>query len=136
MHDEKKRDERRQEMPDRLKELIARIKDAIGNLVTLEIVTAVGDVKFQPKSAEEKDKIVATIDYSKEPKSILTRVDLLQGDIQTVFHEEFVTGNYKELKEFHAAREKEGHKIIKENLAALEKLFQLTKKLIEDKTNE
>jgi len=60
------------------------------NLVTLEIVTAVGNVKFQPKSAEE-EKIVATIDYSKEPKAILTKIDLLQGDVQTVFHEEFVT---------------------------------------------
>ena len=123
-------------MSDKLNELIASIKDAIVNLVTLEIVTAVGDVRFQPKSAEEKDKIIAMIDYSKEPKAILTKVDLLQGDIQTVFHEDFVTGNYKELKEFHAAREKQGHEIIKENLAALDKLFQFTKKLIEDKTNE
>jgi len=123
-------------MSDKLNGLIASIKEAIVNLVTLEIVTAVGDVKFQPKSAEEKEKTVAMIDYTKEPKAILTKVDLLQGDIQTVFHEEFVTGNYKELKEFHAAREKQGHEIIKENIAALEKLFQLTKKLIEDKTNE
>lgn len=120
-------------MSDTLNELIDSIKEAMANLVTLEIVTAVGNVKFQPKSAEE-EKIVATIDYSKEPKAILTKIDLLQGDVQTVFHEEFVTGNYKELKKFHTAREKQAHEIVKDNLAALERLFQLTKKLVEDKT--
>jgi hypothetical protein len=76
-------------MSDTLNELIDSIKEAMANLVTLEIVTAVGNVKFQPKSAEE-EKIVATIDYSKESKAILTKIDLLQGDVQTVFHEEFV----------------------------------------------
>jgi hypothetical protein len=111
-------------MSDTLNELIDSIKEAMANLVTLEIVTAVGNVKFQPKSAEE-EKIVATIDYSKEPKAILTKIDLLQGDVQTVFHEEFVTGNYKKLKKFHTAQEKQAHEIVKDNLAALERLFQL-----------
>jgi hypothetical protein len=118
-----------------LDELITKIKKALENLVTLEIVTIVGDVKFQPKSDTEKDKIIATIDYSTEPKAILTKIDLLQGDIQTVFHEDFVTGNYTELREFHAAREAQGHDIVEQNLAALEKLFQLAKKLIRDETD-
>lgn len=122
-------------MSNKLNELIVKIKSAIENLVTLEIVTAVGDVKFQPKSDNEKDKIIATIDYNSAPKAILTKIDLLQGDIQTVLHEDFVTGNYSGLRDFHAAREAEGHAIIKENLAALEQLFQLAKKLIQDKTD-
>lgn len=122
-------------MSNTLDELIVKIKNAMDNLVTLEIVTAVGDVKFQPKSDTEKDKIIATIDYAAEPKAILTKIDLLQGDIRTVLHEDFVTGNYTELREFHAAREAEGHKIVEENIAALEKLFQLVKKLRQGETD-
>lgn len=118
-----------------LNELITRIKESLENLVTLEIVTTVGEVKFQPKSDSETDKIIATIDYSKKPKAILTKIDLLQGDIQTVFHEDFVTGNYTALREFHAAREAQGHTIVEQNLVALEKLFQLVKKLIRDETD-
>lgn len=40
-------------MSDTLNELIDSIKEAMANLVTLEIVTAVGNVKFQPKSANK-----------------------------------------------------------------------------------
>ena len=122
-------------MSNALNTLITKIKNAMENLITLEIVTAVGDVRFQPKSDAEKDKIIAAIDYTTEPKAILTKIDLVQGDIKTVFHEDFVTGNYTELKEFHATREAQGHDIVKQNQAALDALFQLAKKLIRDETD-
>lgn len=109
--------------PDAISEtLLARIKEAITNLVTLEIVTAVGEVKeVNGKSLE--------IDLSKNPSIILTKIDLLQGDIKTVYHENFVTGEYKELKEFHKLREEQGHEIIKNNIETLKKIYDFAKKL-------
>lgn len=104
-------------------ELIERIKDALNNLVTLEITTAVGDV------ALTEGKKAPSIDYSKNPKVIMTKINLLQGDITTVFHEEYVTGQYQSLRDFHAAREKEGYDMIKANIAALEKLLELAASL-------
>ena len=99
--------------------LIGQIQEALKNLVTLEIITAVGPVKIEEGFAD--------IDPEGDPKVILSKIDLLQGDIKTVYDEEYVTGNYKELKEFHKEREKEGHAIIKGNIATIKELLMLLK---------
>ncbi|MDN3514004.1 MAG: hypothetical protein NG747_06360 [Candidatus Brocadia sp.] len=103
--------------------LTERIKDAMNKLVTLEIITAVGDVTLKD------EKVSPVIDYSKNPKVILTRINLLQGDITTVFHEEYVTGKYQGLRDFHAAREKEGYEMVKANIAALERLWEFAQSM-------
>ncbi len=104
-------------MASQLKE---RILKAFDNLVTLEIVTAVGHVT---RSDEETGAL--DLDFDRDPKIILTKIDLLQGDIKTVYHEAFVSGEYAELKTFHAAREKEGHGLVRQNIETLERLLKL-----------
>lgn len=106
----------------KLKALMENIKKALENLTTLEIVTAVGQVDF----ALESD---ADLDQTKDAKVILSKINLIQGDIKTIYDPEFVTGNYKELKDFHKAREEQGHQIIKDNLEALKNLFNLASDL-------
>ncbi len=96
------------------------IKNAFQDLVTLEIITAVGEVELNIKDK----KLVATgIKDGENCKTILTKIDLLQGDIQTVYAPEFVTGEYQSLKEFHKNREDQGYKIIQDNIETLKKLF-------------
>ncbi len=114
-------------MSNNLNALVTKIKDSLNNLVTLEIITAVGQVRLKPKSGSSQDpeRSFPDLDYDKNPKVILTKIDLLQGDIKTVFHEEFVTGNYQSLKDFHADREKEGYEIVHKNLAALKELLEM-----------
>ncbi|MFQ5631401.1 MAG: hypothetical protein ACE5I1_21725 [bacterium] len=107
----------------KLKALIDRIKVALENLVTLEIITAVGQVDFNAPNGPD-------LDITKDPKTILTKINLIQGDIKTVYDPEFVTGNYKELKAFHQTREEQGNQIIMDNLDALMKLFGLAKDLL------
>lgn len=99
------------------------IKKAINELVTLRIVTAVGEIT-------KDEKGVPVIDYSQNPRIILTSINLIQGDITTVFHEEFVTGKYQSLQVFHAAREKEGYELIKKNIEVLEKLYEVAKSVL------
>ncbi|GBC60457.1 hypothetical protein DENIS_1410 [Desulfonema ishimotonii] len=108
-------------------DLKARIRESIENLVTLEIITAVGHVQYNARGGEAGDteQRLPDLDYTRDPKVILTRIDLLQGDIKTVYNEEFVTGNYQSLKEFHSAREKEGYEIVQKNIAAIERLLNL-----------
>lgn len=115
-------------------DLKRRIRDSLNNLVTLEIITAVGHVRLKPdaESTGENDRDYPDIDYERDPKMILTKIDLLQGDIKTVYNEEFVTGNYKDLREFHAEREKEGHRIIMQNISVLEKLLKLISEFTEE----
>ena len=98
---------------------LSEIKDALNNLKTLEIVTAVGQV-----TRTENPRFI-DIDWDKDPKVALTKIDLLQGDITTAYDSEFVTGNYQSLKQFHADREKEGHEIIRKNIDAVKALGNL-----------
>lgn len=122
------------------KDLKTRIMESLENLVTLEIVTAVGHIQAgvpsKAAASEEgkpsqTDRSFPDIDYDKNPKIILTKLNLLQGDIKTVYHEDFVTGEYKSLREFHAAREKEAYNIVMQNMAALEKLLKIAKEQAE-----
>lgn len=107
------------------KELKDKIRESIKNLVTLEIITAVGDIRHSAEDSEEDSAHLPDIDYDLDPKIILTKIDLLQGDIKTVYNEEFVTGKYQALREFHAEREKQGYEIIEKNIAVLERLMSL-----------
>lgn len=102
-------------------DLRTRIRRSIKNLTTLEIITAVGRIRYHKKDGE----FGPDLDYDQDPKAILTKIDLLQGDIKTVYNEEFVTGNYQALRDFHGQREKEGYEIIQKNIAALERLLSL-----------
>ena len=57
--------------------LLKRITEALNNLVTLEIITAVGTVKTDDTGKRE-------LDYSQNPKMILSKINLLQGDTTTI----------------------------------------------------
>ena len=120
-------------MSDDLKDLVNRIESSLNNLVTLEIITAVGQVIFKPQKDQAQGSGISypDIDYNKKPKVILTKINLLQGDIKTIYDEEFVTGSYTGLRDFHADREKEGYEIVHKNLAALKELLDMVKKFIE-----
>ena len=96
-------------------DLLDKLHRAINNAVTLEIVTAVGFVKPDPLD----------IDWAREPVVALSKINLLLGDIKTVYPEEFVTGSYQSLKDFHAQREREGHQIIENNIKVLKELYAL-----------
>ncbi len=103
-----------------MEELIEKIKQALRNLVTLEIITAVGGIK------KDGEKAVPDIDFQTD-KAMLTRINLLQGDITTVVNESFATGPYAALRDYHEAKVKEGYAIIEKNIAALERLARLAK---------
>ena len=59
------------------------------------------------------------------PKVIHTRIDLLQGDVVTQMDEEFATGKYQSLRDYHASHEKQGNEIIQANIKTLKSLFEL-----------
>ncbi len=101
-------------------QLIEKIKNALDNLVTLEIITTVGGIK------KEGDKFAPDIDLA-TAKVMLTRIDLLQGDITTTINEAFVSGPLAPLRDFHEAKVKEGYGIVQKNIEALERLARLAK---------
>lgn len=105
-----------------LSNLKNKIMNSIENLVSLEIITAVGQVNV--KSDDTVDKKL-NVDCGPNTKAIFTKIDMLQGDISTVYDEEFVSGDYQALKQFHALREKEGHEIVRQNIENLKSLLKM-----------
>jgi hypothetical protein len=100
------------------------LKQIFDNLVTLNIVTAVGDVDITTgKDGGQKLAI------KPGTKVLWTAIDMLEGDIKTSIHPDFAGDAGKELRAFHASREQQGQAIIKNNIEALEKLLVLIEDL-------
>ena len=112
--------------------LIDKIINALDKLTTLEIVTVVGRVQ------KDENTGVLEVDWAADPKVMLSKINLLMGDITTSIDPEFVTGNYTDLREFHAKREEQGHRIIQDNIQAIKELLGLAKILRgeEDESDE
>lgn len=108
-----------------MSDLTKRITDALSQLLTLEIVTAVGAV--EPKKPDDTNW-PDLVDVA-NPQMIVTKINMLGGDIRTIFGEPFITGDYKSLVDYHAAREKEAFNIVQSNLAALKSLLQFARGL-------
>lgn len=108
-----------------LQDLTKRIADSLDRLLTLEIITAVGTV--DPKQSGDPNwPDLAAVE---QPQMIVSKINLLNGDIRTIFGEAFITGDYKSLVDYHTTREKQGFEIINNNIAALKALLQLARGL-------
>jgi hypothetical protein len=100
------------------------LKQIFDNLVTLNIVTAVGDVDIATgKGGDQR------LTIKPGAKVLWTEIDMLEGDIKTSIHPDFAGDAGKELRAFHASREQQGQAIIKNNIEALEKLLVLIEDL-------
>ncbi len=115
-----------------LDELLDKIKKAVEELVTLEIITAVGPVNLvegkDPKTGAPIYFLEKEL-FKKETKLIVTRIDLLQGDISTVIPDEFTAPQYQWLRDFHATREKQGIETIQRVMDGLKGLVTLIQEL-------
>lgn len=103
-------------------DLYAKLESSLENLVTLEIVTAVGLVQPTTRDANGV-KVQAKTDAG--AKLLRTSIDLVQGDITTEMDPAFVTGPYQDLREFHKAREAQAMEIVKGNIEAVKALVAL-----------
>lgn len=108
------------------KELMKKIESSLQNLTTLEIVTAVGEVSYDAQDQTYKPADEGYVD------AIFTKIDLVQGDIKTVYDPKFISGEYQNLLEVHKNREAQGHQIVEANIAALKKLFDLAKEFLNE----
>ncbi len=99
-------------------DLLKKIQKSLNELVSLRIITAVGPVSVSGTDGE------ISLSFE-DAKAMYTEINLLQGDIKTMYDDEFVVGNYQSLRAFHQSREKDGQKIIQDNIQALFALLRL-----------
>lgn len=106
-----------------LDDFLEDLKKAVVNLKTLEITTAVGAITWDAAKQEYVPVADASI------KAMKTKIDLFEGDVMTQMDPEFVTGTLQSLRDYHSKTQSEGRDIIKQNVEALESLFNLAKLL-------
>lgn len=92
--------------------------NSLNNLKTLEIRTVIGKFKWNDKDRK--------IEYKEgEVKQILTQINLLGGDTITLISEDFLEAPYRQIRDYHAEREKLGQEIIQGNINAIKELIKL-----------
>lgn len=111
-----------------VQDFLKNIQTALKHLVTLEIITAVGDVTefdVMKKTEDDNDKVLKDEEFKSQlmahvDKVALTRVHLIQGDITTVYHDAYITDeNYKPMREYHDSQRDKGLEIVENNLKAV-----------------
>ncbi|PIE81554.1 MAG: hypothetical protein CSA11_04245 [Chloroflexi bacterium] len=112
-------------MPDQAKSnfdvLYEKIENAVSDLTTLTVITAVGDVKVSQTAVQEdgKKKRVRSETYQ-NAKAILSKIDLIDGDINTVMDEAFVNdAGYAGLRDNHLNRVQDAQAIVDKNIKTL-----------------
>lgn len=112
-------------MADEDTQMVAKVKEIFNQLVTLNIVTVVGEVKIPDGWPKDGELAVA----SSGAKALWTRIDLLQGDITRVIHPDFAADGGRGMRDYHASSERQAMEIVKTNIETLEKIAELAIKL-------
>lgn len=106
--------------------IVTRLEQAMSQLVTLNVVTVVGQTTL---TLDEKDgKRVApslVVDDKSQSKVLWTSVDLFQGDIVTVVHPDLRGPDGADVRALHEQCQTKAAKIVQENVAALGSLLKL-----------
>ena len=112
-------------MPEKTKSsfdvLYEKIENAVSDLTTLKVITAVGNVDVSQTAVDEngKKQIVRAETY-KNAKAILSTIDLIDGDISTVMDEAFVNdAGYAGIRDDHLLRVLDAQAIVDKNLKTL-----------------
>jgi NADP-dependent 3-hydroxy acid dehydrogenase YdfG len=101
--------------------LYEKIENAVSDLTTLKVITAVGDVDVSQTAVDQngKKQVVRGETYQ-NAKAILSTIDLIDGDISTVMDEAFVNdAGYAGIRDDHLARVQDAQDIVDKNLKTL-----------------
>lgn len=114
-----------------IKDIMGKLEDALEDLITLEVITAVGTVQPSLRDENGKKKQIA---LDPGAKIIRTRIDLLHGDITTEMDPAFISGDLTALWPFQAEREKQATELLRSNIEALKSLVLFIEGRVEKKS--
>lgn len=103
----------------KIDEILQKIENGIQDLTQLKIQTVMGKMEIDDNKQ---------IDFSpgQEIEGIISKIDLIDGDITTQITEKFYQ-KYPELVQFHQSREAKGNEIIEGNILALSAIVNALK---------
>lgn len=101
--------------------LYEKIENAVSDLTTLKVVTAVGDVDVSQTAVDQDGKKQITRGETyQNAKAILSTIDLIDGDISTVMDEAFVNdAGYASIRDEHLNRLQDAQDIVDKNIKTL-----------------
>ena len=105
---------------------ISTLKKQLNDMASLRIVTAVGGTNID-YTVNEDNTSSLTVTTNTE-KAAFTEIDVVSGDIATVYGEDFYE-DYPDLRTFHHEQQEKGYKILQSNIQAVLSLINLDKKL-------
>jgi len=105
----------------KIDEILQKIENGITDLTQLKIQTVMG--KLEINDQNEIDFVA-----DQEIDGIISKIDLIDGDITTQITEKFYQ-KYPELVQFHQSREAKGHEIIEGNILALGTIVKTLKEI-------
>ncbi len=108
--------------------ILKTIENAIEQLTTLEIVTALGSVNLTETNTDGKTSYTLGENiFQPSAKLMVTRIKLLEGDITTIMPDDFCKPEYEWLRKFHAERENQGLETVQNMLKTMKDLAQFAK---------
>ncbi|MBE2221331.1 MAG: hypothetical protein IAF02_07310 [Anaerolineae bacterium] len=101
--------------------LYEKIENAVSDLTTLKVITAVGDVDVSQTAVDQNGKKQTTRGETyQNAKAILSTIDLIDGDISTVMDEAFVNDPaYASIRDEHLNRLQNAQDIVDKNIKTL-----------------
>ena len=108
-----------------LEDLLDKIQNAVQDVITLEVVTIVGDVSL-------KDMNDPTGELKVDKSHVLkTQVDLIQGDDVGIVDNWYLAPENKHMRDYHDLRAKQGQETINKNVETLKELAQYVQDLLD-----
>jgi hypothetical protein len=108
--------------------LRGKLVTTVENIVTLKVITVVGNVSVDIEMAAGAPKSTVTI-TEKNAKALCSTIDLAQGDIINVIPPAYADEAGQWIRDYHDAAARQGVSIIKDNLAAIGHLVDVLKNL-------
>lgn len=105
----------------KIDDILQKIENGLQDLTQLKIQTVMGKLEIDDNKQ---------IDFSpgQEIEGIISKIDLIDGDITTQITEKFYQ-KYPELVQFHQSREAKGNEIIEGNVLALSAIVSALKEM-------
>jgi hypothetical protein len=113
--------------------LYKKIENAVKDLTMLKVVTAVGDVTITQtiKKVDGEDQETRAEQYL-NAKAIVSTIDLVDGDIETIMDGVFASDNaaYNKIRDEHMLRIKDAHDIVGNNVKVLKELINTIRDIL------
>mgnify|MGYP000091054885 CR=1 FL=1 len=123
-------------MSDAKKAILDKIRSAVDDGLKLRVVTVVGDITATKAPGDRNTKFLVqgTQKEGGADPAIETRIDLIDGDVQTAIHEKFVADDkFKPVLQMHMDRETLAQQRLAKNLELVKQLYAFVKdELAED----